>query len=167
MPEPIHYIEVRKKSGLPDGRANALLDSVRDLGIEGIRSFQVGNLYLLQGALDAATLERICKDLLCDPIAEESFIGKNHLPGFEGSLTAKVTYHPGVTDAAADTVLEALRLLSVESVKKVATGKVYRMETESGVTQDAIETVCERVLANPVIQHYEVFDSAGRSILKG
>jgi phosphoribosylformylglycinamidine synthase PurS subunit len=167
MPEPIHYIEVRKKTGLPDGRANALLESVRDLGIEGIRGFQVGNLYLLQGVLEASTLERICKDLLCDSIAEEAFIGQNRLPGFEGSLTAKVTYHPGVTDAAADTVLEALHLLSVESVKKVSTGKVYRLETESAMTQDAIETVCERVLANPVIQHYEVFDNAGRLILKG
>lgn len=167
MPEPIHYIEVRKKTGLPDGRAIALLESVRDLGIEGIRSFRVGHLYLLQGTLDAPILERICKDLLCDPIAEESFIGQGRLPGFEDSLTAKVTYHPGVTDAAADTVREALHLLSVESVKKVATGKVYRLQTESGLTQDAIEMVCERVLANPVIQHYEVFDNAGRLILKG
>lgn len=166
-PKTEYFIEVRKKPGLPDGRALALLDSVRDLGIHDIEEIQVGHLYALQGELSESSLQSICEQLLCDPIAEEAEVAQGHLPSFAGSYTVKVTYHRGVTDAIADTVLTALEQLGVGGVSGASSGKVVHLFFRGNPSEEALQLICERVLANPVIQHYEVHDTAGRLVLKG
>jgi len=167
MQETPYYIEVSKKSGLPDGRATALLDSTQDLGIESVEAFLVGQLYILHGRLSEQALKTVCDQLLCDPIAEDARVGEGHLPGFEGCLTAKVTYLPGVTDAVAGTVIEALAQLGVEGVSGVASGMVYHLFAPSSLDTQSIRTIAERILANPVIQNYEVYDSDGHLVMKG
>jgi len=168
MASEIHYfIKVCKKEGLPDGRAIALLESARDLGIELIDRFQVCNLYIVRGHLSETALKILREALLCDPVAEESRVGQDHLPSFEGALTAKVAYHPGVTDTAAETVSEALDQLEVQGVTGVSTGTLYHIFLKEPLSAEAIERLCERLLANPVIQYYEVYDAGGRLAVKG
>ncbi len=168
MAAEIHYfIEVRKKEGLPDGEAVALLESARDLGIEVIDRFRVGRLFVLRGHLSETALATVRDELLCDPVAEEARVGEDHLPSFEGTLTVKVSYHSGVTDAVAETVTEALEQLGVQGVTQVATGHLYHLFLKEALSAEAIGRLCERLLANPVIQHYEVYDAGGRLAVKG
>lgn len=162
-----YFIEVSKREGLPDGRAAALWHSAHDLGIERLERFRVGKLYILCGRLSETTLNTLCSRLLCDPVAEVARVGQNELPSFEGKLTVKVTYHPGVTDAVADTVLAALDQLAIRGVNRVATGSLYHLYLKEVWPEETIRTLCERLLANPVIQSYEVFDPRGKRLLKG
>ena len=166
-PEIHYFVEVRKKEGLPDGRAMALLESARDLGIEALEGLQVGRLYVLRGQLPQAALETVQEELLRDPVAEEARVGEDHLPSFEGTLTVKVYYHPGVTDAVAETVSEALEQLGIEGVTQVSTGTLYHIFLKEALPAQSIERLCERLLANPVIQFYEVYDASGRLAVKG
>ena len=162
-----YFIEVSKKEGLPNGEAMALLESARDLGVEAIDRLQVGRLYVLQGHLTEAALISVREELLCDPVAEEARIGEDHLPSFEGTLTVKVSYHPGVTDAGAETVSEALGQLGVQGVTQVATGTLYHLFLKEAPSAETVARLCERLLANPVIQHYEVYDAGGRLAVEG
>ena len=67
----------------------------------------------------------------------------------------------------AETVMEALEQIGVQGVTQVATGTVYHLHTKGAQLEETIRTLCERILANPVIQHYEVFDADGKQLVKG
>lgn len=65
----------------------------------------------------------------------------------------------GVADPEGEATLKALRLLGFKRVKKVSTVKVFRIDIESRSKEDAereIEEMCEKLLANPVIQKYSI-----------
>ncbi len=65
----------------------------------------------------------------------------------------------GVADPEGDATLKALRLLGFKRVKKVSSVKVFRIELEARSKKDAekeLAQMCEKLLANPVIQKYSI-----------
>ncbi|MCX8152225.1 MAG: phosphoribosylformylglycinamidine synthase subunit PurS [Archaeoglobaceae archaeon] len=65
----------------------------------------------------------------------------------------------GVADPEGEATLKALRLLGFRRVKKVSSIKVFRIEIEAKSKDEAereIGEMCERLLANPVIQKYSI-----------
>lgn len=65
----------------------------------------------------------------------------------------------GVMDARGEAVKKALRLLGFKKVKKVSSIKVYRIEIDTNNKEEAereVREMCERLLANPVIQNYRI-----------
>lgn len=65
----------------------------------------------------------------------------------------------GVADPEGEATLKALRLLGFKRVKKVSTIKVFRLDIEARSKEDAereIVEMCEKLLANPVIQKYSI-----------
>ncbi len=65
----------------------------------------------------------------------------------------------GVADPEGEATLKALRLLGFRRVKKVSSIKVFRIELEARSREEAereIAEMCERLLANPVIQKYSI-----------
>ncbi len=65
----------------------------------------------------------------------------------------------GVVDPEGEATLKALRLLGFKRVKKVSSVKVFRIEIDAKSREDAereIAEMCEKLLANPVIQKYSV-----------
>ncbi|MET1123732.1 MAG: phosphoribosylformylglycinamidine synthase subunit PurS [Archaeoglobaceae archaeon] len=65
----------------------------------------------------------------------------------------------GVADPEGEATLKALRLLGFRRVKKVSSMKVFRIEIEAESREEAereIAEMCEKLLANPVIQRYSV-----------
>lgn len=65
----------------------------------------------------------------------------------------------GVADPEGEATLKALRLLGYKRVKKVSTIKVFRLEIEAKSREEAereIKEICEKLLANPVIQKYRI-----------
>lgn len=73
-------------------------------------------------------------------------------------LEVNVWLKKGVLDAEGETVAKSLGLLGFD-VKKVDTVKTYRvaLDAESEeAAKDTVNSACEKLLANPVIQEYSV-----------
>lgn len=65
----------------------------------------------------------------------------------------------GVADPEGEATLKALRLLGFKRVKKVSAVKVFRIEIDAKSKEEAekeIEEMCEKLLANPVIQKFRI-----------
>lgn len=61
----------------------------------------------------------------------------------------------GVLDVQGQVVLRALRNLGFDEVEKVRVGKLIEMELSNG-NEGRIRDMCERMLANPVVEDYEI-----------
>ena len=71
----------------------------------------------------------------------------------------EVTHRPGIADPAGATVERALPALGYTNVAQVHIGKVIRLvvdATDADAARAQAEEMCERLLANPVIESYEV-----------
>ena len=71
----------------------------------------------------------------------------------------EVTHLPGVLDPQGATVERALPALGYHNVSQVQIGKCIRLVVESTDRETAraqVEAMCERLLANPVIEAYDV-----------
>lgn len=68
-----------------------------------------------------------------------------------------VTLKPGVFDPQGMTIKNALHTLSYQEVEEVETGKYFRIVLEAVTREEAeqrVQEMCERLLANPVIEQY-------------
>ena len=77
--------------------------------------------------------------------------------GFEARV--EVTHLPGIADPAGATVERALPALGYTNVTQVHIGKTIRLVVDAADADAAraqVEEMCERLLANPVIEAYEV-----------
>lgn len=66
---------------------------------------------------------------------------------------------PGVLDPQGETVAEALRALGFAGVREVRVGKLIRVRVEaadSAAAEAAVDEMCRRLLANPVLESYRV-----------
>lgn len=75
----------------------------------------------------------------------------------------EVTHRPGIADPAGATVERALPALGYTNVTQVHIGKIIRLVVDAADADSArveVEEMCERLLANPVIESYEVSVSA-------
>jgi len=74
-------------------------------------------------------------------------------------VSVRVRLKPSVLDPQGKTVLAALRNLGFGDVHDVRVGKVIELKVE-GESEDAVkggvEQMCEHLLANPVIEEYEI-----------
>jgi phosphoribosylformylglycinamidine synthase len=61
----------------------------------------------------------------------------------------------GVLDVQGQVVLRALRNLGFEEVENVRIGKLIEMEIKNP-SKERIKEMCERMLANPVVEDYEI-----------
>jgi phosphoribosylformylglycinamidine synthase subunit PurS len=71
----------------------------------------------------------------------------------------EVSHLPGISDPAGATVERALPALGYTNVERVKIGKVIRLVIDAASADAAraqVEEMCERLLANPVIELYEV-----------
>ena len=70
-----------------------------------------------------------------------------------------VTLKPGIADPQGQTIERALPALGYEGVREVRVGKVIELQVDATDESEAkrrVEEMCERLLANPVIEAYEV-----------
>jgi phosphoribosylformylglycinamidine synthase PurS subunit len=70
-----------------------------------------------------------------------------------------VTHLPGVLDPQGATVERALPALGYTNVSEVRIGKSIRLVVDApdeATARAQVEEMCERLLANPVIEAYEV-----------
>ena len=79
------------------------------------------------------------------------------------AVHVEVSHRPGIADPAGATVERALPALGYTNVTQVHIGKVIRLVVDAADADAAraqAEEMCERLLANPVIESYDVTISA-------
>ncbi|MBS0122678.1 phosphoribosylformylglycinamidine synthase subunit PurS [Thetidibacter halocola] len=62
----------------------------------------------------------------------------------------------GVLDPQGEAVRHALGSLGFEGVNGVRQGKVIELDLADGTTEDQIAAMCEKLLANTVIESYRI-----------
>ena len=70
-----------------------------------------------------------------------------------------VMLKPGISDPQGQTIERALPVLGYRGVREVRVGKCIRLEVDASSADEArskVTDMCERLLANPVIESYEV-----------
>jgi phosphoribosylformylglycinamidine synthase len=71
----------------------------------------------------------------------------------------EVTHLPGILDPQGATIERALPALGYDNVSAVRVGKSIRLVLEAdeeAAARDQVEEMCRRLLANPVIEAYEI-----------
>ena len=75
----------------------------------------------------------------------------------------EVSLRPGIADPQGATIERALPALGFDGVQSMRVGKVMRFTVEAdseGQARSVIESMCERLLANPVIEEAGIEISA-------
>ena len=75
------------------------------------------------------------------------------------TVRVDITLKPGIADPQGQTIEKALPALGYSGVENVRVGKLIEMEVEAESAaegQERANEMCERLLANPVIEAYEV-----------
>jgi len=151
----MHTVEVYLKPHLPDARGLSLVRDIHDLGISTVSSVRVMDIYWLDADLPPDKLDLICRCLLADPVTQDyqflapstTIRGKVN----KQSHTVEVTYNAGVTDPVEDTIMKAVLDLGVSGVRAVKTARRYLLQGQ--LSDEQLETICSRLLVNPIIQH--------------
>lgn len=70
-------------------------------------------------------------------------------------IKARVLIRPkeGILDAQGKAVETALPALGFEGIQHVRVGRIVELEAESS---DRLEELCDKLLANPLIEDYEI-----------
>lgn len=67
-----------------------------------------------------------------------------------------VTSKEGIFDPAGENSRKALESLGFKGVEDLAIGKYIELEVEDSVDENNISQMCEKLLANPVIEDYTI-----------
>jgi len=74
-------------------------------------------------------------------------------------IEAEVMPKQGVNDPQGDSILSGLRSLGFAETARVRCGKLIRLQIDADSEEDALAratTMCEKLLANPVIEEFEL-----------
>ena len=67
-----------------------------------------------------------------------------------------VTYKKGIFDPPGATAERALQNLGYAEVSSVKIGKFIQLEVADGTSEARVREMCDRLLANPVIEDYRI-----------
>jgi phosphoribosylformylglycinamidine synthase PurS subunit len=67
-----------------------------------------------------------------------------------------VRYKEGVLDPQGSTIQRALADLGFAEIEGVRTGRTFELALTAGATRETVEKACRVLLANPVIETYEI-----------
>ena len=67
-----------------------------------------------------------------------------------------VTLKSGVLDPQGKAIHNALENLDFNGVNDVRAGKLIELDVNDNVSDDALESMCEKLLANTVIENYKI-----------
>jgi phosphoribosylformylglycinamidine synthase PurS subunit len=71
-----------------------------------------------------------------------------------------VRYKDGVLDPQGATIQRALSDLGMTDIQSVKTGRTFELCLSPGASRDLVEKACRALLANPVIESFEIEMSA-------
>ena len=118
--------------------------------------FRTAQLYHLTGNLTPEQLSQLNQQLLLDTVVQEAAttnINDSQVtPSSKEGHIVDVFFHAGVTDTLAESVLLGGRMIGVEGLEHVETGRRYILDRR--LSEDEVCTIAQALLYNPVIQTY-------------
>lgn len=72
-----------------------------------------------------------------------------------------VTYKKGIFDPPGATAARALANLGYDEVEGVSIGKYIRLDVADGTPESKVAEMCDKLLANPVIEDYRIVAKEG------
>lgn len=152
-------IEVSYKPETPDAIGQGILQDITDLGFTGVESVHTVQIYWIDGDIHAHAIERICAELLADPVTQNYVYtcsdDQTPTQSDDSVWTIEVRLKPGVTDAVGDSVLKGLRDMGSPDVQAAQTGQKYQIHGR--LDRVKLEIVAQQLLANDVIQIFEIW----------
>jgi phosphoribosylformylglycinamidine synthase len=168
-------VEVFRKDGVDDPEGEHLLAALPEIDVEGVVRARLGRGYLVPASLARADVDRICRELLADPVLDEPRVvppGETPGPRSRRASRVLVARKPGVMDPVALTVERALRRIGLasedraDSGPQVATFRVWELEcapdraAQRVLSRPTLERIGREILANEVIEDLHLEDRA-------
>ncbi len=129
-----------------DPRAGQVVDVARLLGVPGLVACRVSRVHYLHGDLSAADVDRLCREVLVDPVVDEVTVG-SPLPIPHPAV--EVAPRPGVTDTEARELERAAAALGLPPVR-ASTARRY--ELIGDLDEAEVSAISRRLLANETIE---------------
>ena len=154
----ISRIEIYSKDGYPDVHANEVQGDIEQLGIRSIEAVQSIRVFLIEGDLTDAEVNRVARELLVDPVSEAYYIGRGGAPaGLAKATLIEVHLKPGVTDPVAGSAMMAIRDMGL-TAQSVRTARKYVIL--GSLNERESQLIAQRVLSNDCIEEV-IFGSDG------
>jgi len=152
-----YRVEIGLKPSIRDARGEKIKRRiVDDLGI-AVDSVRTIDVYTIDARLSIKEVEMAEAGPFLDPVIQESSIGKPLGRDFDWAI--EVGYKPGVTDNVGRTAREAVELLlqrKFSPEEGVYTSVLFLIK--GGLTREQAERIATGLLANTLIQRFEVKD---------
>ena len=165
-----HRIEVGFREGIKDALGEKIKRRIIDHLRIPVDSVQTVEIYTIDGPLDPEELAKAAQGPLSDPVIQEIAIDRGLACGFDWLI--EVGFRPGVTDNVGKTAGEAISLLTGKLVH-VYTSRQYvihrvrdRCVLDTLTRADA-ERIASELLANDLIQRYDIIDGKTWDPAKG
>ena len=148
-------IDIYPAKGQVDRAGEELTSDAIDLGLDPSIQVAAVHGYLLEGDIEEADANRLADKLLADSVVEKTVVaavGDERLQQapVNGSLLVHVINKPGVMDPVAMSAQKGIEDLGI-AVDQVRTFRKYWV---SGVDQESVNRLAEKVLANDAIEHF-------------
>ena len=146
--------EVYIREDLVDAAGEGLIKDIGDLNITGAREARFIRVTELEGKISPKEAKVIGTSLLSDPVSQRFVTGRATGAMTRGAWVLDVRYNHGVTDPVAESTLKGVSDLGIASVTAAKTST--KVILRGKLSADDVDTICRRLLANPVIQTYSV-----------
>jgi phosphoribosylformylglycinamidine synthase len=147
-PTQVWRVEVHAATPADDPAGASVQHEVAEMQLGNLAGVRTARIFLLQGAIDHATAQRIASELLTDPVNQTFVLGSSPAP--ENASSFEVHYLPGVMDPVAESTQDAIReMIGADAHVEVRTGFRYDL---FGATPEQADLIARRLLANTVIQ---------------
>ncbi len=145
-------VEIEPAAGQVDREGRRVLQECRVLGAASVSDVRAARSFLIQGELDADSVQRVAETLLADTIVETFRVHRLDTAGNAqsgGGRLLNVLYKPGVTDNVAHSTQKAMSGLGFDA-QAVRTCRKYWLN-ESAADAD-VARIAEKILANDAIE---------------
>ena len=158
-------VEIVYNDNAVDPLGASVLGDIGDLGIDQVEFVRSLRNYIIDtnSEVTEPDLERACQELLADTqIQQYSFVKVDdnieynaelaNNTNFTGAWLVEVRNNPGVTDAVGESAKKGMQILGINGISAVKTGFSYIIGGK--LSEEQLELICKRCLANVIIQHY-------------
>jgi len=134
-------------TAVDDPKGPRVLAAAQLLSVERLRECVVTRIYNIRGGPAEEQVERLCLELLADPVVDCWSLGRSSPRGH----AIEVAVQPGVTDADARELERGARELGLPDIEVTT---AVRYDLIGDVSADDIEKLVARELVNSTIEHW-------------
>lgn len=133
--------------------AAVLHQDAQALGFTNITHISCDDVYFIEGNLSPAELTRLSNELLHDSVTQ-TCVWHEQGSAEVVQQTVHVVLRPGVTDPTAAAIMQNAKLLGIDTITHVTTGKCYHVQSQQLLQEAGLHKIAKRLLANEIIHYY-------------